>query len=59
MNRERELAQWVVSLWWGQRGDIYVRLYRDAPLWVQNSVSERFGKRIALLRSEQLRPQVG
>lgn len=58
MNKEQELAQWVISVWWGQRGDVYVRLYKDAPEWVSSRVAKSFGKRIAFLRSEQLRSQV-
>ena len=57
MSKERELAQWVVSVWWGHKGDVYVRLYKDAPEWVRNRVAERFGKRIDFLSSEQLRSQ--
>jgi hypothetical protein len=57
--REREIVQWVVSLWWGQMGDVYVRLYKDAPEWVRRHAADRFGKRTVFLCSERLRPQAG
>jgi len=58
MRTEREIAQWVVSLWSGQMGDVYVRLYKDAPGWVRDQAANHFGKRTVFLCSERIRPHV-
>ena len=58
MSKEKDLAQWIVSVWLGQKGDVYVRLYNDAPEWARHEAAGYFGQQAILLRSERLRPQL-
>jgi len=56
IDRDKEFALWVASVDRGDLGHTYLRLYADAPAWVNDHAVNRFGRGTVFLRPQGRRP---
>lgn len=57
MTAKQELMQWVASIFWSRMGDLYIRVYSDAPDWIPKLATSHFGECITVERSGHRRAE--